>query len=727
MRAPPLVGPWLVKVARQRRRAPSLVHDILGVQLAITAAVGLLALASMSWTSRTFIDNNLAHWAAQWSAQLGELGAPFYLPDESAALLSVERFMATYPEIAYVNWYRADGARLFSLAQDGVTVAAPAPLARAEVASLERMAGVDSPHVLEAAEETGHFRLRGPIWTESISSDGLIGFGTGDATPAALHVLGFIEVGLDFSWYHEQMMSRLAIGSLLLLGVLALSWLASHRFLKRALLPLSALQTPLSELAKGNMLVRFAPSQHREIQSIVTTLEETTAALDQRDRRLVRLATHDTLTGLYNRHRFVEELAAEIEANPPDAAQSAVLFIDLDQFKYINDTCGHPAGDEFLRLAARCLRSAARPEDVVGRFGGDEFTVLARNVTRSQARALGHAILAQMRMLTQVHDSNVFHLQCSVGIAMVRPGLLDPHEYLAQADIACHAAKTRGRNRVELYKVSEREARHMAKEVRWVQTVREALKQGSFVLHYQPLVSVCTGWAQHYEALLRLEAPNGQIIPPDAFLPTAERFGLVVDIDHWVVEHAIRALAKFRAERPELKFSVNLSAAVLEDERFADHVTALLRDHSVPPQAVVFEITEQIAVRFAAQVDRQLVRLRELGCGFAVDEFGKGYSSFGYLKHLPVDYLKMDGSFIETLDRDPIDQIMVRMIGELGRAAGIKTVAERVKNAATLELLAKFGIDYAQGYYLGRPAKAPEDRQFPVAGAVQRPRVARRA
>ena len=712
---------------RRPRATTSLVHHILALQLVITTAIGVLALASLAFTSRLVIEDNLGNWAAQWSAQLNELGAPFYMTDATSALLDVERFIATYPEVARVHWYGADGAPLLSVEQGGHSDIGVSALAPETVATLTSMAGTDTAQQLdEDYAASGRYQLIGPIWTESFVGDGLLDFDVRDAAQTKLEVLGFVAVELDYSDYFEQLFWRLTIGSLFLIAVLAMFWAAGHHWLRKALRPLSELKQPLAELARGNMEVQFTPSRYEEIQNFVRTLEGTTAALAHRDRRLSHLATHDSLTGLYNRHAFVEELATEIARLTSNGGNSAVLFIDLDQFKYINDTCGHPAGDELLRLAARSIDATTRPDDVVARFGGDEFTVLARDVTRREALEMGRKIVAQMGLLTQVQDNKVFHLQCSIGISMVRSAQLGPDEYLAQSDIACHAAKTKGRRRVEIYKVSAKENELMAREVGWVGTVRQALEKDAFVLVYQPLMHLKTGRAEHYEVLLRLETDGGTLIGPDSFLPAATRFGLTSDIDYWVVEHAIAALAEFRRERSALRFSINLSASILESQRFSEHVEALLARHGVPADAIVFELTEQVAVHFAADVANQLTRLRQIGCKFAIDDFGKGYSSFSYLKHLPVDYLKIDGSFIERIDSDEMDQTMVRVIGEIARAAGIDTVAEYVQSRKALTLLAAMGIDYAQGFYVGRPLRAPEPIKIPVLHATRREQ-ARRA
>jgi EAL domain-containing protein (putative c-di-GMP-specific phosphodiesterase class I) len=247
----------------------------------------------------------------------------------------------------------------------------------------------------------------------------------------------------------------------------------------------------------------------------------------------------------------------------------------------------------------------------------------------------------------------------------------------------------------------------MAKDVDWMQRIRTALDSGGFVLHYQPLLHIKSGQVSHYEALLRLKADD-DLVSPQTFLPAAVRFGLMADIDRWVLGTAVRALAEFGKEDPQLRLSVNLSSFAFEDEGLAAYVRELLREHGVSGDRMVLEITEQLAVRFAVKTDRQVAMLRDLGCRIAIDDFGTGYSSFSYLKRLPVDYLKIDGSFIKGIVRDRVDQSMVRMVGEVARAAGMETVAEYVHSAAALSLLAKYGIDYAQGFFIGKAAPKPQ-------------------
>ena len=705
---------------RTDNSAASLIHHIVSIQLAISAAVGVAALGGLYWTSQTIIETNLDRWASQWTSQLNELGAPLYVTEPASVLLDIERFVDAYPEVAQVAWFDVAGSLLYSIDQtDGADVTTAAPLDPAVLARLQQDAARGEPQILDEYRNSGgRYSLVGPIWSESITGDGLISLEAKSPPETEIEVMGYVAVHLDYSWHRIQLAQRLLLGSVALLIILALSSVVGRRLLKRALQPLANLQQPLADLAKGNMQVKFKSSRFHEIQNIIRTLAGTTAALAQRDSRLSHLATHDSLTGLLNRHAFVQELAEEMERLRKSEEQSAVLFIDLDQFKYINDTCGHTAGDELLRMAARSIKSTLRAEDHVARLGGDEFTVLARGVTRQQARDVAEKIVRQMGMLTQVHENHVFHLQCSIGVAIVTPSELGADEFLSRADMACHAAKEKGRNRIEMYRVSTHEGKQMSREIGWIQRVKSALESDAFALVYQPLLRLRTGWTDHYEVLLRLETETGELIPPDAFLPAATRFGLMVDIDHWVLEKSIAALAGFRKTRDEINLSINLSAAVFEDDKFARRVESLLNAHAVPAESIIFEITEQTAVRFAVESDKQITLLRKIGCRFAIDDFGKGYSSFSYLKQLPVDYLKIDGSFIENLEGDAMNQTLVRALGDIARSAGLETIAECVETAAALSLLADLGIDYAQGYHIARPSRAPEEVDIEVVGSI---------
>jgi EAL domain-containing protein (putative c-di-GMP-specific phosphodiesterase class I) len=332
--------------------------------------------------------------------------------------------------------------------------------------------------------------------------------------------------------------------------------------------------------------------------------------------------------------------------------------------------------------------------------------VLIRNVSRNDARAAATKVLELMRGLKLVEQEQVFHLQCSIGVALLHGNRVSSHEAIAQADIACRSAKAHGRNRIEIYSAAGKQSEQIAYDIATMNRLRSALEADRFELLYQPLMHITTRTISHYETLLRLPTETG-VLRPESFLPAAFRFGLMADIDRWVLKRVVQALAELTPSMPELKLSTNLSGFAFEDEGLAAYLRAVLKDHGVSGDRLVLEITEQLAVRFAASTDKQIAMLRDMGCELAIDDFGSGYSSFSYLKRLPVDYLKIDGSFIKGLARDRVDQAMVRMVGEVARAADIETVAEYVNSAATLELLAKYGIDYAQGYFIGKPMAQP--------------------
>ena len=690
----------------QSTRSRSLLTDVLGAELLIAALIGIIALIGLAWTSGSVIRNNLEHWAAQWAIELNELGAPFYLTDNADTVLDIERFIEKYPEVERVSWYDPDGRTLQSLQDAGPADTVPEALTARSVTDLRALAGTSHPYVLTPdASDARRYRLLGPIYTESLAGDGLFDFDL-KAAKTSVHLLGFVGVDLDFSAYQSAFLPRLALASAVLLVLLAISWACGRWFLKRALAPLSALQEPLAQLAAGETELQFPASPYTELRSIVTALENTTHALQRREQHLLHLANHDQLTGLPNRHSLITELEAAVAMAAAENSRAALFFVDLDQFKYVNDTCGHASGDHLLQLAAQQLRYAVRPDDFVARFGGDEFVVLLRNVSRGEAKLVAAKVLELMRGLKHVEQGQVFHLQCSIGVATFGGTRFSAQEVIAQADMACQTAKAHGRNRVELYSTAGKQSEQMARDVDWMNRLRAALEHGGLDLYYQPLLHIKSGEVRHYEALLRLKTEHGLVSPP-SFLPAAARFGLMADIDRCVLRLAVKALHDFGASQPEFTLSVNLSGFAFEDDSLGSYVKSLLSEHGVSGERLVIEVTEQLAVRFAANTDKQIALLREFGCRLAIDDFGTGYSSFSYLKRLPVDYLKIDGSFIRGLTRDRVDQAMVRMVGEVARAAGMQTVAEYVNSAATLSLLAKYGIDYAQGFYVGKAMPHP--------------------
>jgi diguanylate cyclase (GGDEF)-like protein len=715
---------WLATAIPGRRAAGNkraLVHEILSIQVMSAALIGSLAIASLYWGGQWVLQDNYGRWALQWTEELNELAAPLYLADDSEARLRIDTFVDRYSEIDHVSYFGRDGEALFTVGNH-VAVESVASLSDTQLQAAVDVIGTKKPYLLASDFLNPHqFEILAPVWTESIAEADLFGFDPDSAAAGArTQLLGFVGLRLDFVMFHDRLLSNIKGAIVGLLALLLLFAYLGRRALRRALSSISDLQAPIQELAKGNLSVKFNPAEHREISEIVEALETTAAALSERDATLSQMANHDSLTGLFNRRRFVEELRKEIVGVMRHGHSSALLFVDLDQFKYINDACGHPAGDRLIRKVADELLRSVRQGDVVARFGGDEFAILVRRASAAGARSSAQTILANMRRLAHVGNGEVFHIHCSIGIAMIDGDHLHSDEVLNKADIACRDAKQAGRNRLSIYEDSGQDAGEETTDVGWVNRLRTALDTDGFQLHFQPINNIHTGETTHHEVLIRLPGSDGSLVSPDAFLTSAMSFGLMSEIDFWIVENAARAYARYSTAERDLRLSINLSANAFESDNLVGHVENAFRRHGVNPQHIILEITESLAIRHTLHVENQIVALREMGCEFALDDFGTGYSSFSYLQQLHFDYIKIDGTFVEDLMNKPVDQKMIRLIAEVGREAGMKTIAEYVQNAASLALLEELGVDLAQGYFVGRPTSKPEYRRTPISLGFRR-------
>jgi diguanylate cyclase (GGDEF)-like protein/PAS domain S-box-containing protein len=421
------------------------------------------------------------------------------------------------------------------------------------------------------------------------------------------------------------------------------------------------------------------------------------------EERLRFLADHDQLTGLFNRRRFDEQLKRELARAGRYADHSAVVSIDIDNFKAINDSAGHAAGDAVLAHVARVLANRSRATDVVARLGGDEFAVLLSEVGVDDARSTAEQLLAEIRKSPAVYGGTPFRVTASIGVAAFESDDATAGEVLVNADLAMYAAKTAGRDRVVVYTASEaRRARAVAK-LTWAQRIQDALDRDRFVLHLQPILELATGQIKHGELLLRMRSDRGRLISPGAFLPAAERFGLIHAIDRWVVGRAIQLAADTIA--PLGRIGINLSGeSIVGDPHLLSMIEQELERSSADPSKLIFEVTETAAIANMPEATRFARGLTSLGCSLALDDFGTGFGSFYYLKHLPVSYVKLDGEFIQNLPRSEVDEHMVKAIVGVSQALGIKTVAESVADEETIALLQKHQVDYAQGYFVGKPA-----------------------
>jgi len=436
----------------------------------------------------------------------------------------------------------------------------------------------------------------------------------------------------------------------------------------------------------------------------------------KKDERLLReLADHDPLTSLLNRRSFEEHLSREVAVAVRYGIEGAMLLVDIDGLKDVNDTLGHAAGDELIRSVAGVIGARMRETDIVARVGGDEFGVLMAHTPASTASKVADELLRAIRDHGVVLGAQRLRLSACVGVARFGDGPVRSEDVMVAADLALYEAKDAGRDRVEVYSPHPEEDAERQARASWSRRIRSALDDGRMVAYRQPIMRLPGGEISQYELLVRMLHEEGAPTPPNAFLPTAERTGLVREIDRLMVRHAIDAIANSNGAR--IAYEVNLSARSLSDPQLPTEIASMVSEAGVDPSLLVFEITETAAIANMEQARDFADALRGLGCGFALDDFGAGFASFYYLKHLPLDWLKIDGHFIRNLPRDPTDQLVVRHMVEIAHSLGLLSIAEFVEDKETLEMLASFGVDCVQGYYIGRPE--PLRAQSTLLGASQ--------
>ena len=436
-----------------------------------------------------------------------------------------------------------------------------------------------------------------------------------------------------------------------------------------------------------------------QLQDITESLKLTT--------QLEYQASYDELTGLLNRRAFETQLQTAWEKGAKSKTPSHLMFMDLDQFKVVNDTSGHTAGDQLLRAVSEILLDSVRTNDVVARLGGDEFGIILWDCPADVARRIAESIRAALEVFRFQWETEVYRIGVSIGGIPIDPHVGDVGELQQLADAACYAAKEAGRNRVHIVSGDRDSARVHRGQVRWVQRLREAMDNNRFAIYAQPIRPLDEDLEEpeRLEILLRLrDSETRRLIPPGAFLPAAERYGLSVEMDKWVVSSLLDALFIHQSFQADVRsYWINLSGASIGDKRFADFLMNAMKNSPLPPGTINFEITETAVIRSVAEAGSLMTALRDMGCKFALDDFGSGLSSFGYLKKLPVEYLKIDGMFIRDLLRDKTDQIFVKSIIDIAHTLNIKTIAEFVENDEMLKMVRELGADYAQGFAIGRP------------------------
>jgi len=462
---------------------------------------------------------------------------------------------------------------------------------------------------------------------------------------------------------------------------------------------------------KGNdflPLVELAFALKSERDERIENEEKLVRELSERrimEARLQYLVAHDELTGLSNRSGLEKALDFAILRCNNFKQHGALLDIDLDQFKVVNDVEGHEIGDRLLIEIAVLIRTTLDNEAFIARVGSNLFQVFISKTVKAKALLIAEKIRLTIDEFDFKSGENIYNISASIGVAILEPleAIKRPSELMSRANHACYSAKTLGRNRVSLFESDNDELVSLRDDAKWVPKIRHALSEDLFKLVFQPVVKLSSGRVSHYETLLRMIDDTGELLSPVEFIPVAERMGLIHHIDLWVVSHAIDYIAALPKTQEKICFTVNLSSHALQGDYLLPVIKQKLESTWISPSRLTFEITETAAVSNFSTTREMVSKIRALGCRFALDDFGAGFSSFNYIKNFPVDYLKIDGQFISNLAVDHSDQVLVRSMVEVAHSLGKKAIAEYVSNAEILRVLKEIGVDYVQGYLLGKP------------------------
>ncbi len=422
------------------------------------------------------------------------------------------------------------------------------------------------------------------------------------------------------------------------------------------------------------------------------------------EEQLSWVADHDALTKLFNRRRFHQEMEKALKVAQTNGTGGALFYFDIDYFKFVNDSLGHQAGDRLLQMIADKLRITLKQNDIIARLGGDEFCVILPDINESIACNIAERINNTVRSIHSPSLGGTHKISVSIGIVIYPDNGDNISDLLANADIAMYKTKERQRGTYTLFSNTIHSRQKIHQLMNSKQRIEYALENESFVLYYQPIYSINTSRITHYETLLRMLDVNQNILLPGQFIPEAEHLGLIQEIDKLVIKKSIQALSNFQKQNNHpIHLSVNLSGKAIDDQNISDYIKAQLAEYNINTQYIIFELTETVAVSDISKAEQLMSQLKSIGCRFALDDFGVGFSSFIYLKQLPVDYVKIDGLFIKNLHQSQFDQLFVKAMNEIAHGLGKKTIAEFVENQEILEILTTLGVDYAQGYHIGRP------------------------
>ncbi|MBB5016892.1 diguanylate cyclase (GGDEF)-like protein [Chitinivorax tropicus] len=536
------------------------------------------------------------------------------------------------------------------------------------------------------------------------------------------HHLGEVEVVLTqrnmIERRYQMIRHSLMIGVAGILLSCALAWRLSKGFRQ----PVRALSRAVKHFGAGKLDERVQCTSPGELgvlehgfNRMAEAIESAQEHLQERIRhatsQLRHQASHDTLTGLINRAEFERRVALAITNAQMHHATHAIGYLDLDQFKIVNDTCGHAAGDALLRQLSMLLEQQVPKGAILARLGGDEFGLLMEHTPIEAASQLAGNLLDTINRFRFTWEGKSFGVGASIGLAAINAETANLHQVLAHADAACFSAKDSGRNRIQIHQASDTEIQRRQGEMHWVGRINHALEQGQLQLFHQPIMDILhQAPIDHIEVLLRIMDSHGTLITPMAFIPAAERYNLMPTLDRWVISHVFEQLGTWQQQGHAMPTtcSINLSGMSLGDPELFDFILTHLEQHALPAERICFEITETAAIVNLPQAVDLMQRLRKLGCRFSLDDFGSGVSSMGYLKQLPVDYVKIDGVFVRDIAHDPISRAMVASINEISHLMGLKTIAEYVDTVEVLDILQALRVDFAQGYWIAAPRPLSE-------------------
>ena len=529
------------------------------------------------------------------------------------------------------------------------------------------------------------------------------------------------QVYVELSDLALQNLKQELITKMLLIGLfgLLLSALIAWRIGRNITKPIQEIAYAVNKVGEGIFAHNITENSSGELKTLQKGFNSMSASLkyaydlmqdkiNDATSMLRHQAQHDDLTGLINRREFEVRLDRSLKSVHESGAQHVFCYMDLDQFKLVNDTCGHSAGDELLRQISVLLTNRMRDRDTLARLGGDEFGLLLENCSLADANQITNSLLKLVGDYRFIYEDKIFNIGVSIGLVVINASFENVSDIIHAADMACYSAKQAGRNQSFLFSAGDIEVKQRRSAVEAISDITDEIDDEQFMLYCQPIVPLSSGVPSqhHYEILIRKINLEGNIMLPTTFIPSAERYLLMPNIDRWVIKNTFaiyRQLLDISRDQCNYMFSINLSGTSLGDKTLLGYIREQFVIYSIPPEAICFEITETAAIVNLKNTILLFTALRKLGCSFALDDFGSGMSSFMYLKNFEVDYLKIDGSFVKDMHTNKIDHAMVRSIHSVAEAMNIKTVAEFVENEAILKELKNIGVHYGQGLYLGAP------------------------